>query len=74
MGRQFVLVRSGQPDALVAVADCAAEDDVAYRQAHGLIADVQYPELWRGGYWPQPAELWRVADRARWWKRWESVQ
>ena len=69
---QYRLVRAGQPDALVAVADCANEKHVSYRQAQGLIADVDVM-LWRGGYWPQPAEIWRVDDRARWLERLERA-
>lgn len=72
IGNRYVLVRAGQPDALVAVADCANEKHVSYRQAQGLIADVDVM-LWRGGYWPQPAEIWRVDDRARWLERLERA-
>ena len=73
MGRFFVLVRRGQPDVLVAVADCAADQHVAVRASRGLIADVDVA-LWRGPWREQPAELWRPADRARWWKRAERDQ
>lgn len=69
MGHRFVLVRKGLPDALVAVADCAQARHVEGRNAKGLIADVDVA-LWIGGMWPQEAELWRVADRARWLERW----
>ena len=70
IGNRYVLVRQGVPDMLVAVADCAADKHVARRAAEGLIADVQWPEAWTGGYFPQMAELWRVDDRARWQARW----
>ena len=72
IGNRYVLVRAGQPDALVAVADCAQAAHIAYRAEQGLIADVDVM-LWRGGYWPQPAELWRVEDRARWLERWSRA-
>ena len=70
IGNRYVLVRQGVPDMLVAVADCAAAQHVARRAAEGLIADVQWPEAWTGGYFPQMAELWRVDDRARWCEKW----
>lgn len=69
IGNRYVLVRQGLPDALVAVADCAQARHVSYRNEQGLIADVDVA-LWHGGYWPQPAELWRPADRAAWHERW----
>jgi hypothetical protein len=69
IGNQYVLVRQGLPDALVAVADCAQARHVAQRSDQGLIADVDVA-LWRGGMWPQEAELWRVDDRARWFEQW----
>lgn len=69
IGNRYVLVRQGQPDALVSVADCAQARHVEYRNEQGLIADVDVA-LWSGGYWPQPAELWRVEDRQRWHERW----
>ena len=40
IGNRYVLVRAGQPDALVAVADCAQARHVEGRNAEGLIADV----------------------------------
>ena len=40
IGNRYVLVRSGFPDVLVAVADCAQAEHVAYRNEQGLIADV----------------------------------
>ena len=73
MGRFFVLVRHGQPEVLVAVADCAADEHVAWRAQQGLIADVDVA-LWAGPWREQPAELWRIDDRARWWKRAERDQ
>lgn len=73
IGNWYVLVRAGQPDALVAVADCAADKHVARRAAEGLITDVQWPEAWTGGYFPQMAELWRVDDRARWFEQWSKA-
>ena len=72
MGNEYVLVRHGQPDALVAVADCAQAKHIQYRRNMGLIADVDVA-LWRGGMWPQMAELWRVDDRARWLERWQEA-
>jgi hypothetical protein len=72
IGNRYVLVRQSLPDALVAVADCAQAQHVQYRNEQGLIADVD-TTLWIGGYWPQPAELWRVEDRARWWQRWQEA-
>ena len=69
IGNQYVLVRQGLPDALVAVADCAQARHVAQRSDQGLIADVDVA-VWRGGMWPQEAELWRVDDRARWCEKW----
>jgi hypothetical protein len=72
IGNWYVLVRAGQPDALVAVADCAQAEHVAQRAEQGLIADVDVT-IWRGGMWPQKAELWRVDDRARWWQRSEAA-
>ena len=65
MGRHFVLVRRGQPDVLVAVADCAQERHVAWRQANRFIADVD-KALWVGPWIPQRAELWTV-DARDWW-------
>ena len=73
IGNRYVLVRQGVPDMLVAVADCAQAAHVARRAAEGLIADVQWPEAWTGGYFPQMAELWRVDDRARWLERWSKA-
>ena len=72
IGNRYVLVRKGQPDALVAVADCAAAQHVTYRNEQGLIADVDV-RIWTGGYWPQEAELWRVADREAYWQRWQAA-
>ena len=69
IGNWYVLVRQGIPDALVAVADCAQARHVAQRSDQGLIADVDVA-IWRGGMWPQQAELWRVDDRARWFEQW----
>ena len=63
IGQRLVLVRPGQPDALVAVADCAWEQHVAYREANGLIADVD-EAIWEGPWIPQPAELWLPEARA----------
>ena len=72
IGNWYVLVRQGIPDALVAVADCAQARHVAQRSDQGLIADVDIA-LWRGGMWPQEAELWRVDDRARWCEKWQEA-
>lgn len=72
IGQRLVLVRPGLPDALVAVADCAAADDVAYRAQAGYIADVE-TALWAGPKRPQPAELWRPEDRAQWYERWRRA-
>jgi hypothetical protein len=69
IGNRYVLVRAGQLDALVAVADCAQDYHVAGRIARGLIADVD-TAIWTGAMHEQPAELWRVDDRARWCERW----
>lgn len=62
IGQRFVLVRPGLPDALVAVADCAWEADVPYRESMGYIADVD-ALLWDGPERPQPAQLWPPALR-----------
>jgi hypothetical protein len=62
IGERFVLVRPGQPDALVTVADCAWSFHVAYRQRMNLIADVDR-SLWTGPERPQYAELWPVDVR-----------
>lgn len=72
IGNRYVLVRQGIPDMLVAVADCAQARHVAQRSDKGLIADVDIA-LWRGGMWPQEAELWRVDDRARWFAQWSKA-
>ena len=72
IGNQYVLVRQGVPDMLVAVADCAQARHVEGRNAEGLIADVDIA-LWIGGMWPQEAELWRVDDRAAYWQRWRRA-
>ena len=69
IGNRYVLVRQGIRDMLVAVADCAQARHVQGRRDKGLIADVDIA-VWRGGMWPQEAELWRVDDRARWLERW----
>ena len=69
IGNRYVLVRQGIRDMLVAVADCAQARHVAQRGDQGLIADVDVA-IWRGGMWPQEAELWRVEDRARWCEKW----
>lgn len=66
LGRRFVLVRPGQPDVLVAVADCAWSHHRDWRERHGYIADVA-TEVWRGPWMPQYAELWPVEARAEWW-------
>lgn len=73
IGNQYILVRTGVRDMLVAVADCARLDDRQYRADMNYIADVEAPGLWRGGMWPQRAELWRVEDRAAWLARWEKA-
>lgn len=73
IGNRYVLVRDGQPDALVAVADCAASQHLAYRELEGLIADVEQ-RIWTGGYWPQLAELWRPGDRARYLRTMEAIE
>lgn len=65
IGRRLVLVRPGLPDVLVAVADCAWPEDVAYRQELGYIADVD-AAIWQGPWLPRYAELWRPEDRAEW--------
>lgn len=62
IGRRFVLVRPGLPDALVAVADCAWEQDAHYRNLMGYIADVDRA-LWKGAERPQDAQLWPVGLR-----------
>ena len=62
LGQRLVLVRPGLPDALVAVADCAWAHDVAWRDQHGYIADVD-AALWVGPWIPQRAELWTVEAR-----------
>lgn len=72
IGNRYVLVRQGVPDMLVAVADCAQARHVAQRSDQGLIADVDVA-IWRGGMWPQQAELWRVDDRARWFEQWSKA-
>lgn len=69
LGKHFVLVRRGQPDVLVAVADCAWAQHVEWRNQHGYIADVD-SRLWRGLWVPQPAELWTV-DAREWWAEME---
>lgn len=63
LGQRLVLVRPGQPDVLVAVADCAWAKDVPYRERMGYIADVD-AALWAGPWRPQEAELWTPAARA----------
>lgn len=72
IGQALVLVRSGRPDLIVAVADCAADADIAYRQSRRYIADVE-TAIWTGPVRPQPAELWLVEDRARWEARWSRA-
>lgn len=72
MGQHYVLVRRGQPDVLVAVADCAWEHDVAWRQANSFIADVD-AALWIGPWVPQPAQLWTV-DARDWWAEQEWMK
>jgi hypothetical protein len=62
LGQTFVLVRPGVPDALVAVADCAWDYDIPYRQRMGYIADVDR-RLWVGPERPQEAQLWPVGLR-----------
>lgn len=66
LGNRYVLVRPGQPDVLVAVADCAWAYHVPYRQSRNLIADVD-EAIWAGPWRPQYAELWPVAERAEYW-------
>lgn len=68
IGERLVLVRPGQPDALVAVADCARTQDVSYRRRMDYIADVGR-SIWRGPEIPQDAELWSVDSRSEW-MRW----
>ena len=65
LGQHLVLVRPGQPDVLVAVADCAWAHHVEWRTANGYIADVD-AALWVGPWIPQQAELWDVEARD-WW-------
>ena len=72
LGQRLVLVRKGQPDALVAVADCAWTHHVAWRERNGYIADVD-ARLWTGAWIPQPAELWTVDDR-EWWIERQWIQ
>ena len=72
IGRVYVLVRPGIPDVLVAVADCAQDYHVQGRQARGLIADVD-TRIWVGPMREQQAELWRPADRAAYWRKWEAA-
>lgn len=67
IGTRYTLVRAGQPDALVAVADCAWPRHAAYRAQMGYIADVD-AELWTGPELPQPAELWPPELRAAYWQ------
>jgi hypothetical protein len=62
LGQRLVLVRDGQPDALVAVADCAWAHHVEWRERRGYIADVD-SSLWVGAWIPQRAELWTVEAR-----------
>ena len=62
LGQRLVLVRPGQPDVLVAVADCAWAHHVAWRERRGYIADVD-SRLWVGPWIPQRAELWTVEAR-----------
>ena len=66
LGNRYVLVRPGQRDVLVAVADCAWAYHVPYRESRGLIADVD-EAIWTGPWRPQYAELWTVDARAAWW-------
>jgi len=66
LGNRYVLVRPGQKDVLVAVADCAWAGHVAYRESRGLIADVD-EAIWTGPWRPQYAELWTVEARAEFW-------
>ena len=63
MGQRLVLVRQGEPDVLVAVADCAWASHASDRAEQGLIADVDVA-LWTGPWRPQYAELWEPAARA----------
>ena len=72
IGNRYVLVRQGIRDMLVAVADCAQARHVQGRSDKGLIADVDIA-VWRGGMWPQEAELWRVDDQARWFEQWSKA-
>ena len=71
LGQRFVLVRPGQPDVLVAVADCAWAHHVEWRNQHGYIADVD-ARLWAGAWVPQHAELWTV-DAREWWAELEWI-
>lgn len=73
LGAHLVLVRPGQPDVLLSVADCADPDHVAERAAAGLIADVD-EAVWRGPWVPQRAELWTPAARAQYLKRMERLE
>ena len=72
LGQRLVLVRKGQPDALVAVADCAWTHHVAWRERNGYIAYVD-ARLWAGAWVPQRAELWTVDDR-EWWTERQWIQ
>lgn len=69
LGQRLVLVRPGQPDVLVAVADCAWAHHVEWRNQRGYIADVD-AALWVGPWIPQQAELWTV-DAREWWAEME---
>ena len=74
MGRHLVLVRRGVPDVTLAVADCANPAHLAYRQAMGYVADVDAnPNVWRGPWVPQWAELWTVPAREQFWRRMERI-
>ena len=66
LGRRYVLVRPGETEVLVAVADCAWAYHVPYREARNLIADVD-AAIWAGPWRPQYAELWAPEERWLWW-------
>lgn len=73
MGNLYALVRSGVPDAVVAVADCAQARHVAFRERMGYIADVDIA-VWDGPEIPQEAELWPLEERAVYWERMEKLR
>lgn len=73
MGRELVLVRRGEPDALTVVADCAASQHVSLRNRLSYIADVD-ADIWVGPWVPQKAELWTPSARAAYWRRMERLE